>query len=187
MLKKLMITTAVSGLLIGGALAEGTPPSSDTTRPAPQAQPADKTDKAMPADKSASAPASQSTAQFINSQRQDQYLASNFKGTDVIGADNEKIGDVNDILFDKNGKVEAYVISVGGFLGMGAKDVALAPSSFEVVAGDKSKNEADKLKLSMSKDQLKQAASFEPYKAPRTTTGTGTPNSRPTSPAPSSR
>src|SRR5690606_19846163 len=100
-------------------------------------------DKAMPADKSASAPASQSTAQFINSQRQDQYLASNFKGTDVIGADNEKIGDVNDVLFDKNGKVEAYVISVGGFLGMGAKDVALAPSSFEVVAGDKSKNEAD--------------------------------------------
>ena len=91
----------------------------------------------------------------------------------MIGADNQKIGDVSDILFDKAGKIEAFVVSVGGFLGMGAKDVALAPASFQVVAGDKSKNEADKLRLSMTKDQLKQAANFEPYKEPRTTTGMG--------------
>ena len=38
-----------------------------------------------------------------------------------MGADNKKIGDVSDILFDKNGKIEAYVVSVGGFLGMGAQ------------------------------------------------------------------
>ena len=35
---------------------------------------------------------------------------------------------MTDILFDKNGKIEAYIVSVGGFLGIGAKDVALAPS-----------------------------------------------------------
>ena len=46
----------------------------------------------------------------------------------MVGADNQKIGDVTDILFDKNGKIEAYIVSVGGFLGIGAKDVALAPS-----------------------------------------------------------
>ena len=86
-------------------------------------------------------------AKFVNSQRQDQYLASKFKGTDVIGADDKKIGDVSDILFDKDGKIEAYVVGVGGFLGIGAKDVALAPSAFQVVAGDKSKNESDKLRL----------------------------------------
>ena len=92
----------------------------------------------------------------------------------MIGADNEKIGDVSDILFDKTGKIEAFIVSVGGFLGMGAKDVALAPAAFQVVAGDKSKNEDDKLKLaSMTKDQLKQAANFEPYNPPRTTTGMG--------------
>ena len=50
----------------------------------------------------------------------------------MIGANNEKIGDVNDILFDRNGRVLAYVIGVGGFLGIGAKDVALAPASFQV-------------------------------------------------------
>ena len=109
---------------------------------------------------------SRPSAKFVNSQRQDQYLASKFKGTDVIGADDKKIGDVSDILFDKDGKIEAYVVGVGGFLGIGSKDVALAPSAFQVVPGDKSKNESDKLRLSMTKDQLKQAANFEPYKAP---------------------
>ena len=49
-------------------------------------------------------------AQIVNSQKPDQWLASKFKGTDVIGADNEKIGDVSDILFDKTGKIEAFVV-----------------------------------------------------------------------------
>ena len=123
-----------------------------------------------------SSPAPSSAAaekKFINSQRSDQFLASKFKGTDVVGNDNEKIGDISDILFDKSGKIEAYVLGVGGFLGIGAKDVALAPSAFQVVPGDKSKNEDDKLKLGMTKDELKQAATFEPYKAPSATTGMG--------------
>lgn len=108
----------------------------------------------------------------MNSQRSDQFLASKFKGTDVIGADDQKIGDVSDILFDKDGKIEAYVVSVGGFLGMGAKDVALAPSAFAVMPGDN--GAADKLKLSMTQDQLKQAENFTPYSPPHaTTTGAG--------------
>ena len=90
-----------------------------------------------------------------------------------VGGAEEKIGDVSDILFDRDGRIEAYIVSVGGFLGMGAKDVALAPSAFQVVPGDKSKNESDKLRLSMTKDQLKEAANFEPYKEPRQTTGAG--------------
>ena len=122
---------------------------------------------------SAAAKPEAGSAKFVNSQRADQFLASKFKGTNVVGNDNEKIGDVSDILFDKNGKIEAYVLGVGGFLGIGAKDVALAPSAFQVVPGDKSKNESDKLKLSMTKDELKQASTFEPYKAPSATTGMG--------------
>jgi len=147
MLKKVMIAAAMTGLMVGAAAAaEGT----QSTAPPP------------------------SSAKFINSQHADQYLASTFKGTDVVDKDGQKIGDISDILFDRDGKIEAYVVSVGGFLGIGAKDVALAPSAFEVVAGDKSKNEADKLKLAMTKDELKQAANFEPYKAPSSTTGIGT-------------
>ena len=48
-------------------------------------------------------------------------MASKFKGTDVIGTDDQKIGDVSDILFDKSGKIEAYVVGVGGFLGIGVQ------------------------------------------------------------------
>jgi sporulation protein YlmC with PRC-barrel domain len=184
MLKKLMMTTALSGLMVGAAYAQAvdtkpidkSPPAAHS--PAPPA--------AKPSPPAASAPASTTgsgSAQFINTQKPDQWLASKFKGTDVVGTDNEKIGDVSDILFDKSGKIEAFIVSVGGFLGMGAKDVAMAPAAFQTVAGDKSKNEDDKLKVSMTKDQLKQAANFEPYNPPRTTTGMGGGTQRP-APAP---
>ncbi len=117
----------------------------------------------------ANAPIATGDAKFINAQNTDQWLSSNFIGVDVVGPDNEKIGDVSDILFEKNGNVVAYVVGVGGFLGIGAKNVALAPTSFQVVpanagtTGSASSTQPDdvKLKLNMTKDQLKQAASFE--------------------------
>ncbi len=82
-----------------------------------------------------------------------------FIGTDVLGADNPKIGDITDILFTKDGKVDAYVVGVGGFLGIGAKNVALPPSSFQVVAAD-ANSSYERLRLSMTKEQLQQAASL---------------------------
>ncbi len=178
MLKKLMITTAISGLMVGTAAAEGTPAQSPANQPpvVTQSAPPPAAPQSTEMNKAAPMPAS---AKVINSQKPDQFLATKFKGTDVVGADNEKIGDVADILFDKSGKIEAYVVSVGGFLGLGSKHVALEPAAFTVVSGDKSKNESDKLKLSMSKDQLKQAANFEPYNPPRATTGMAPGGTRP--------
>ena len=202
MLKKLMITTAVGGLMMGSAFAQSTdkPLDSPAAKPTPPAATAPATPAAPKADTTVIAPKADSTvtksttgsgsgsAQFVSTQKPDQWLASKFKGTDVIGADGQKIGDVSDILFDKSGKIDAFIVSVGGFLGMGAKDVALAPSAFDVVAGDKSKNESDKLKLTMTKDQLKQAANFEPYNPPRATTGMGgAPRPAPATPAPAAR
>src|SRR5262245_14110348 len=161
MLKKLMLSTALSAAVATGAWAQSS--STDSSRPEPAAQ-------TQPAIKDSSG-----KMNFVSSQKPDQWLASKFKGTDVLGSDNQKIGDVSDIMFDKDHKILAYVVSVGGFLGMGAKDVALEPSAFQVVAGDKSKKEYDKLKLDISKDEVKQAAAFEPYKAPASTTGMGSP------------
>ena len=179
MLKKLMLTTALTGLMIGVAAAQGTgTPQSPANPPAPAAKSQPAAPTAKSSEMTTPAPSS-STAKFINSQQPDQYLASKFKGTNVIGPDDAKIGDVSDILFDRDGKVIGYVVGVGGFLGIGAKNVALEPAAFQVVAGDKSKNESDKLKVSMTKDQLQQAANFEPYKAPSSTTGMGG-QSRPT-------
>ena len=164
MIKKLMLGTALGALALTGALnssAVAQTASSTTSSPAPLATP-------NPAQPGVTKP------DIIGSQKPDQWLASKFSGTDVIGADDKKIGDVSDILFDKDGKIEAYVISVGCFLGVGAKSVALAPSAFQVVPG--SNGGADKLKLSMSENALKQAQNFTAYTPPSTTTGMGSPN-----------
>jgi len=117
--------------------------------------------------------------EVIAQQTADQWLATKFKGTDVIGTDNAKIGDVTDVLIDKNGKVVAYVVGVGGFLGIGSKDVALTPTSFQVQAA--TDREHMKLRLAMTKDELKNAAEFKPFKEPSPTTGI---NPRDRSPAP---
>ena len=47
-------------------------------------------------------------------------------GLDVYNEANEKLGDVNELILDKNGKVSAVVIGVGGFLGMGEHDIAVS-------------------------------------------------------------
>lgn len=172
MMKKLMLGTAVTALMLSGAYAQAPVPSKSSPPPAATSgQPAAiKSDKAKPATAGQATPAAGS-ADIVMSQKPDQWLASNFKGTDVLGPDDKKIGDVTDILFDKTGRIEAYVVSVGGFLGMGSKDVALAPRSFDVVPG--SHGGADKLKLSMTKDQLKEAQNFKPYQPPRPAATTG--------------
>lgn len=170
MLKTIMITTALSGLMIGGAVAQTSP---GTQPMQPQA-----TSPASPGMKDAERAATSSPsmpagdAKFINTQGTNQWLSSNFIGVDVVGPDNEKIGDVSDILFEKDGNIAAYVVGIGGFLGIGAKNVALAPSSFQVVpanadrattgsAATTAQSDDIKLRLNMTKDRLRQAASFE--------------------------
>lgn len=166
-MKKLMIGSAVSALMISAAFAQA---------------PATDSGAAMRAPSTAATSATMSAPQFITSQGPDQMLASKFKGTDVVGADDAKIGDVSDLLFDKDGKVEAFVVSVGGFLGVGAKDVAIAPQAFQIIKG--TNTAPDKLKLSATKDQLKQAQNFQPYQGHGTTTGMGSSTTpRPMAPA----
>ena len=54
---------------------------------------------------------------------------TNFYKQNVYGPPDNKIGGVDDILIDKEGRVTAVIIGVGGFLGMGEKDVAVPFSS----------------------------------------------------------
>ena len=171
MTKKLMVGAALSALMLSGAFAQTPKGPSPSSAPPAATQPhqAKPADQAKPTNADMAKPAA-GKADLVMAQKPDQWLASNFKGTDVIGDDGKKIGDVSDILFDKTGKIEAYVISMGGFLGMGAKEVAIAPSSFTVVPG--SAGEPDRLKLSMNKNELEQAANFTPYQ-PRHATTTG--------------
>jgi len=54
-----------------------------------------------------------------------QISASALLDETVMNEANESVGDVNDVLIDTNGKIASVIVGVGGFLGMGEKDVAL--------------------------------------------------------------
>ena len=161
MLKHFMAVAAVSTLALTSALAQtSTSPSSP-----PAAPPAATAPSTTPAPSASTTAPKSGAAHFVQKQGSDQWLFSKFKGTDVIGTDDKKIGDVSDVLFDKDKKILAYVVGVGGFLGIGSKDVAIDPASFQMVPG-KDQNDF-KLRLAMTKDELKAAPAFEPYQAPR--------------------
>jgi sporulation protein YlmC with PRC-barrel domain len=57
--------------------------------------------------------------------QQGQWRASKLVGVKVYNDNNEKIGDVDDIVLGKGGKIDAVVLAVGGFLGMGERYVAV--------------------------------------------------------------
>jgi len=63
--------------------------------------------------------------QVITQMPQDLMRSSKLMGVDVYGADNQKIGDIDEILVDRQGKIHGFVVGVGGFLGIGQKDVAI--------------------------------------------------------------
>jgi hypothetical protein len=182
MLKKLMISAAISALMVSGALAQANPPA------AAQAHP----------------PAASDGAKFIAAQSQDQWVFSKFKGTDVLGPDNAHIGNVNDLLMDRHGKVLGLIVGVGGFLGIGEKSVAIDMSAFQAVtpetgttgaggqgAGGATSSSNDptavKLKVTWTKEQLQSAPDFQYFKPPRPAAPTTGMAPRPTSPSPSQR
>ena len=69
------------------------------------------------------APAGQ--GQIMTQMPQDLMRGSKLMGIDVYGTDNQKIGDVDEVLVDRQGKIHGIVVGVGGFLGIGQKDVAI--------------------------------------------------------------
>ena len=155
-MSRTLVLATVSGLMMSTALAQAPPTSS----PAPAAP----------------APAASSTSQAVPAQSADEWLASKLKGTAVIGSDDQKIGDISDILFDKMGHVKAYIVSVGGILGIGAKEVALEQSAFRempVIEGRTEEKQflVPRLQVSMTKDQLKQMAAFKALPSQPSTTG----------------
>jgi sporulation protein YlmC with PRC-barrel domain len=84
-------------------------------------------------------------------------LSSKVVGLDIYNKDNKDIGTIKDIALDSNGRATAYVVSVGGFLGMGEHYVAVSPSAVEISYKD-SKWHAD---MNATADQLKAAPEFK--------------------------
>jgi sporulation protein YlmC with PRC-barrel domain len=62
---------------------------------------------------------------FVTQQGLNQWRISKLVGVTIVGPDEKSVGAVDDILLDHNGNAQAVVIGVGGFLGIGTKDVAV--------------------------------------------------------------
>lgn len=77
------------------------------------------------------APANAGNATFISQAQAGDWRASKLVGVDIYGPDNKSIGDVNDVLINRDGSIKAVVIGVGGFLGVGEKSVALPFSAIQ--------------------------------------------------------
>ena len=61
------------------------------------------------------------------------WRASKLVGVNVYNNDNEKIGDISEILLDTSGKVSGVIIGVGGFLGLGQRDVLVQMDQLKFV------------------------------------------------------
>lgn len=64
-----------------------------------------------------------------------QWRSSKLVGVDVYNASNESIGEIEEVVLSRDGKIEAVVVGVGGFLGMGEHDVALKYDQVKFVDG----------------------------------------------------
>ena len=110
MRSKLLIGGLLASVMIIPALAQSNPPAS-AANPAPAST------------VTTTAPRAQSNL----------WRSSKLIGLNVYNDKNEKLGDINEILLDKSGKVEGVVIGVGGFLGMGEHDILVEPAKIKFV------------------------------------------------------
>jgi len=74
---------------------------------------------------------------YVTKNRADLWRASKLEGVNVYNQQDEHVGDISEVLVNKEGQVEAVVIGVGGFLGIGQRDVAVPFNALEWVIQDR--------------------------------------------------
>lgn len=86
--------------------------------------------------------------------------AADFVGKTVYAPDGASVGEVNDFFVTQDGKVQAVVIGVGGFLGIGEKDVAVSMPAIQMQPdGDNTK-----LVINATKEELTAAPTYDRVK-----------------------
>lgn len=102
-------------------------------------------------------PEAQAVEGQITLQDQDTILAEDLLGAPVYNNEDEKVGDINDLIIALSGNVEGVVIGVGGFLGLGEKDVAIEMAQLQVAT---SEGDVQRLVTSASRADLESAPEF---------------------------
>ena len=166
MLKRIMTTTALITLFATGAIAQDAAPT--TEAPAMEAPATDAPAMDAPAMEAPATDAMAPDTGTISS-----ILASGYSvvdedslATEIIGqqvysssaADAEHIGDVSNFVIGDNGQINAVIIGVGGFLGIGVKDVAVNFAELEWVTAE---DGSERFVLPTTKEALEAAPTFE--------------------------
>ncbi|SMF38762.1 Sporulation protein YlmC, PRC-barrel domain family [Tistlia consotensis] len=159
MLRSLLTTTALVALLAGGAAyGQTTQSGGDATAPAtPKAAVEGQADAGAKSDAKAGMDAAAPAGGFVTEQDGNEVLATDYIGQSVRNGQDEKVGDINDLVMDKDGKVTAAVIGVGGFLGVGEKQVGVPIDSIEART-DKDGNV--QLVMQSTREELEAAPDF---------------------------
>ncbi|MEQ1937871.1 PRC-barrel domain-containing protein [Mesorhizobium sp. CN5-321] len=147
-------TTADSGTADSGTAGE---------KPADTAMAPATTDQAQaPADAAKSGTDATETAAIDKSTLTevpaDKISADNLMGTTVYGANDAKVGEIGDVVLSADNRVDAVIVDVGGFLGIGSKPVAIGMDKLKFLA-DKDGNQY--LYTDFTKDQLEAQAAYD--------------------------
>jgi sporulation protein YlmC with PRC-barrel domain len=105
------------------------------------------------------------------------WRASKLVGVDVYNQQNEKLGEINELIIDRSGRVAGVIIGVGGFLGMGERDVMVTMDRLQFRDDDQTTTSGsrenrtttgadrdwypDRAVLNANKDQLKAMPEFK--------------------------
>jgi sporulation protein YlmC with PRC-barrel domain len=183
MLQRLLLTTAIAALALTPALAQDS-----TTGTPPQTPPAQEPMAQDPATPPVTPPAQEPMAQettppvaeptppstvtaeeppatpppadaIITAESATDLRAEKLIGTSVYNAEGEKVGSVEDIVFDQDGKIVGVVLKVGGLLGMGGKSVGIKWDEVQVSPAD------ELMTISYDKAQLEEAPDFKTQEA----------------------
>lgn len=149
----LLLTTS------GFAMAQQTTPGvTDPGRPGAQSDRPATGGAAMPADRSSASLARGTLHEIKDDKAMVQALSINAKdlsGMDVYGSDGKKIGDVDKVLADSSNSVKAVTMDVGGFLGIGSREVVIPIERLQ------KGTEKDRLQVTMTKDEIQKLDRWE--------------------------
>ena len=89
------------------------------------------------------------------------FYSDSLTGNDVQSSveDDENIGTINDLIINKDGQIEAVIVGVGGFLGMGEKNVAIEWDSLELTQN--ADNDEYEIRVNASQEALEEAEEFD--------------------------
>jgi sporulation protein YlmC with PRC-barrel domain len=154
-MKSMMAASAIVMGLVVPALAQGTRPTDPQHSPLAQSTPTQR-DPAKESPLSAAAAdttAKAASVQIMNSVPAQSVTVTDWYKQSVYDPSNSKVGEIMDVLLSPDGKVNALIVGVGGFLGIGEKDVAVPFSAIK----HETRDGKVYLTLDTTKDALKAA------------------------------